>query len=245
MLDVLMDDVADTQKDKRFLDVLLQIPYSPRPRPDGLPSGRVPYYLFTTSVWTEIDKLAKRFPRHRELEEVLEFDYRQLLNTMRYACLVNSLPEILNRVEHDLYQPHNMHMMISGTMDLMCSPYFDISELSLIRQALWGGQVMGRIGNMVSTWEREVKEGDFTSGVFATAIEWGIIDASEITLVSPEELATLINTSGIIEYFLGKWESLRDELYTIADQVTSVDLKVFTSGLEELIRYHLGSRGLK
>jgi hypothetical protein len=196
-------------------------------------------------VWLEISRLAASFPRYAELREVFEFDYRQLLNTMRYAFLVNRLPEILNLTEHDLYQPHNMHMMISGTLDLMCSERFDRRDLAPIRQALWRGQVMGRIGNMVSTWEREIKERDFTSGVFAAAIERGVVKACDLPIMPPAALTRAIEESGVIEGFLRHWERLRDEVYRIAERVRSVDLLPYAAGLEELIRNHLGSRGLK
>jgi hypothetical protein len=246
MLDVLLDDVADNLKDGDFLGALLKIPFHPGPQPPpGLGPDRIRYYEFTVEVWSEIARLARSFPRYVELAEVFEFDYLQLLNTMRYAFLVNRLPELLNPTEHDLYQPHNMHMMISGTLDLMCSPGFERKDLALIRQALWRGQVMGRIGNMVSTWEREIKERDFTSGVFSAAIERGLLLASDLAQIPAEELRLAIEGSGVIEYFLGQWQRLRDEVFQIARRVESVDLSVLAAGLEELIRNHLGSRGLK
>jgi hypothetical protein len=246
MLDVLLDDVADNLKDGEFLDLLLKIPFSENPTTSrGLNPELILYHRFTLEVWSEIMRIASTFPRFDELSQVFEFDYRQLLNTMRYAYLVNRLPELLNPVEHDLYQPHNMHMMISGTLDLMCSPGFNRQEMGWIRQALWRGQLMGRIGNMVSTWEREIKERDFTSGVFATVIEWGVISAADLTSMTEKELTATIEESGVIQHFLDQWERLRGEIYELSEQVRSVDLTAYASGLEELIRIHLGSRGLK
>lgn len=104
---------------------------------------------------------------------------------------------------------------------------------------------MGRIGNMVSTWEREIKERDFTSGVFATVIEWGVISAADLTSMTEKELTATIEESGVIQHFLDQWERLRGEIYELSEQVRSVDLTAYASGLEELIRIHLGSRGLK
>jgi len=248
MLDVLLDDVADNfrYQDKAFLEALLDIPFS-SVQPKAPPSSpdRERYFNFTAEVWAEIQRLAAGFPRYGEFRDIWEFDYLQLLNTMRYAYLVNHVPEILNPTEHDLYQPHNMHMMISGTLDLMCSPSFDRQELSLVRQALWRGQVMGRIGNMVSTWEREIKEKDFTSGVFAAAIARGVVTAAEMPHMPPADLTAAIETSGVVQHFLKEWERLRDEVYEIALWVRSVDLSAYAAGLEKLIRNHLGSRGLK
>jgi len=247
MLDVLLDDVADNChfKDGRFLDALLRIPFGDGREPEWLGQDRREYFRFAAKVWEEIAHLAAGFPRYEEFREIWEYDVRQLLNTMRYAFLVNRFPEILNVTEHDLYQPHNMHMMISGTLDLMCSPGFDRDELRLVREALWRGQVMGRIGNMVSTWEREIRERDFTSGVFATAIERGIFSPAEMESMEAADLVAAIERSGVIEDSLERWARLRDEVFEIARKVRSIDLRRYGAGLEELIRNHLGSRGLK
>jgi hypothetical protein len=247
MLDVLLDDVADNFKyqDARFLDSLLRIPFDGIPKMPDLDPARLRYHAFTGQVWAEIARLTHSFPRFRELKDLWEFDVRQLLNTMRYGFLVNHFPELLNLTEHDLYQPHNMHMMIFSTQDLMCSSGFDRSEIRFIRRAMWCGQMMGRIGNMVSTWEREIKERDFTSGVFAEAIDRGVVDAGELALLPAEELTSLIERSGVVDHFLERWGELRDEVASIAEKVCSVDLTSYVKGLEELIRNHLGSRGLK
>ena len=261
MLDVLLDDVADNcnYKDGDFLRALIAIPFHPSlgvttgaadgpqelAAPTTLDQEKSAYFDFTVDVWREIHRLARTFPRYGEFQDVFDFDYRQLMNTMRYADLVNRIPEILNITEHDLYQPHNMHMMISGTLDLMCSAEVDRQELGAIRRALWRGQVMGRIGNMVSTWEREIKERDFTSGVFSAVIERGAISPCDLPQMSGEDLRELIQRSGVIDHFLRRWEGLRDEVYDIASGVRSVDLSQVAAGLEQLIRNHLGSIGLK
>ncbi len=248
MLDVLLDDVADNEhhKDGAFLAQLLKIPFASHPSiTDGLSPERERYHRFVGVVWAEIQRLTSSFPRYEEFADVWRFDYRQLLNTMDYAFLVNRIPQILNLTEHDLYQPHNMHMMVSGTEDMMCSSGFDSRDLASVRQALWRGQVMGRIGNMVSTWMREIKERDFTSGVFAAAIERGAIDARALPHMDEPALIKAIQRSGVIPQFLKVWERLRDEVYRLAGRVTSVDLRVYAAGLEELIRNHLGSVGLK
>ena len=104
---------------------------------------------------------------------------------------------------------------------------------------------MGRIGNMVSTWEREIKERDFTSGVFAAAIAIGAVTAPEMAQMAAPDLVALIERSGVIEHYLAEWERLRDEVYDIAAEVRTVDMRKYAAGLEELIRNHLGSRGLK
>ena len=166
MLDVLLDDIADHLKDLAFLEQLLNVMETGvRPTEDAFAPHQRAYASFTMDVWEEIQRRVRCFPRYAEFAELLRFDYRQLFNVMRYSRLLNEYPEMFNLVEHDLYTPHNMHMMISATMDLMCSPAFDRSELAMLREVVWRAQCHGRIGNLVTTWQREIGEDDFTSGV--------------------------------------------------------------------------------
>src|SRR4029078_686428 len=99
--------------------------------------------------------------------ELLCYDLEQLLNTVRYSELVNQNLCLLNLVEHDLYSPHGLIITAFATIDLMCMPDFRFEELGRLRQMLWHADWMARIGNLVTTWQREMSDGDLTSGVFA------------------------------------------------------------------------------
>src|SRR5207247_1166446 len=151
----LLDDVADQNGDDELLERLLTLPPSGE-LPDfaQFPPEQQAYARFTAEVWQEIHARAKRFPGYARYADLLRYDYLQLFNTMRYSHLLNRNPALLNLTEHDLYLPHNMHMMVSATLDLMCSPDFDPSEVGWLREAIWHAQCMGRIGNLVTTWER-------------------------------------------------------------------------------------------
>jgi hypothetical protein len=246
MLDVLLDDIADHQKDLAFLEQLLGI----------LETGIVPseevfkpqqraYARFTIEVWDEIQRRISHFPRYAEFAELLRFDYRQLFNVMRYSRLLNEYPEMFNLVEHDLYTPHNMHMMISATMDLMCSPRFERTELAILREVVWRAQCMGRIGNLVTTWQREIGEDDFTSGVFARAISCGDLAVRELSSGNRAHLETVIKQQEHEEFFLRRWQTYRREILTLRTRCNSVNFTELVNGLQRLICLHLGSRGKK
>ncbi len=129
------------------------------------------------AVWQVYwDRVAK-YPCYSKFEPVLRYDLLQFLNTMRYSHLVNGRPYLLNMAEHDVYTPHNMMMVSFATLDLMCSPTFTPADVGALRECVWHAQSMGRIGNLLSTWKRELADRDFTSGVFARALANG-----EVTL---------------------------------------------------------------
>ncbi len=164
---------------------------------------------------------------------------------MRYSRLLNEYPEMFNLVEHDLYTPHNMHMMISATMDLMCSPQFDRTELAILREVVWRAQCMGRIGNLVTTWQREIGEDDFTSGVFARAISCGDLAVRELSSGNRTHIESVIKQQEHEEFFLRRWQTYRREILTLRTRCDSVNFTELVNGLQRLICLHLGSRGKK
>lgn len=246
MLDVLLDDVADRRGDATLLEHLLEIPYG-RPGADlwdFSPQDRA-YVRFTERVWGEIRQRVREYPRFQQYAELLRYDYLQLINTMRYSHLLNADPALLNLAEHDLYLPHNMHMMISATIDLMCSPTFDRAELGLLREAAWHAQCMGRIGNLITTWQRELGEGDYTSGVFASAVSRGSLSLQDLMAGDKRRIETAIQQGDHETRFLRRWRKHRRRLISIGKKLRSVDLRPLAEGLQRLICLHLGSRGNK
>ena len=246
MLDVLLDDIADHQKDLAFLEQLLGILETGMvPAEDIFKPHQRAYARFTIDVWEEIQRRIRQFPRYAEFAELLRFDYRQLFNVMRYSRLLNEYPEMFNLVEHDLYTPHNMHMMISATMDLMCSPQFVRTELAILREVVWRAQCMGRIGNLVTTWQREIGEDDFTSGVFARAISCGDLAVRELSSGNRTHIESVIKQQEHEEFFLRRWQTYRREILTLRTRCDSVNFTELVNGLQRLICLHLGSRGKK
>jgi hypothetical protein len=246
MLDVMLDDVADHQKDLAFLEHLLHLLETGGQEVSKtlLPHQRA-YARFTIDIWSEIQRRIRAFPRHAEFAELLQFDYRQLFNVMRFSRLMDEYPEMFNLVEHDLYLPHNMHMMVSATMDMMCSPRFDRTEMGIVREAVWRGQCMGRIGNMTTTWQREIGEDDFTSGVFARALGCGDLKISDLWSGNREYIESVIRGRKHEEHFLERWQIYRREILALASRCRSVNLNSLVDGLQRLICLHLGSRGKK
>ncbi len=246
MFDCLLDDVADQQGDAVLLEHLLELPYG---RPETGPSRLSPdgqaYAQVTAEVWGEIQRRVRRYPCFDEYADLLRFDYLQLLNAMRYSYLLNRIPALLNLAEHDLYTPHNMHMMVSATIDLMCSPAFDRMELGLVREAVWHAQCMGRIGNLITTWQRELKEEDFSSGVYARAVSEGDLAVGDLLAGDSRRIERAILDGNHETYFLRRRQEHRRHLAAIKKKVRSVDLEELIVGLDRLICLHLGSRGYK
>ena len=150
---------------------------------------------------------------------------------------------MLNTTEHNLYTPHNMHIVVCFTFDIMASDDFDRSELGRLREIAWHTQCMGRIGNLVTTWERELREQDFTSGVYASAVSHGDLSVDQLRTGDPAEIAEVIRSCEHEEAYLREWQNHRAALLSPAYRMNSFDIRKIVDAFERLLCLHLGSRG--
>ena len=242
----LLDDIADREQDPEMLQMAMSLGLDDWST-DRLTfwSGRRRDYLeMIARVWKEVWGRCARYPRFAEFEQLLRFDTEQVFNSMRHSLLVNQRPELLNVIENDLYQPHNMQIMFMASVDLCASPSFDLDDLALVREVSWHTQRMGRIGNMVTTWEREVLDRDFTSGIFAHAAHLGVISGAELRDLPAHEIMSRLEEAACQDIFLQEWKDHYDFAARKIPEIRSVDFKPYLDGFEQLLKLHLGSRGL-
>jgi len=242
----LIDDIADREQDAEMLEMAIAASSNQWAieRLEFWSGRRRSYLEMICKVWNEVWTRCSTYPRFRDFEPLLKFDNEQVQIAMRYALLSNQCPGLLNVIEHDLYQPNNMQMIFMATVDLCASPDFNSDELGIAREVFWHAQRMGRIGNMITTWEREVLDRDFTSGIFAFAVHRGILSAADLRNLPAHEIMTLLETNDCQEHFIKEWKAHRTQMLRKLRRVKSIDLMPYLNGVEELFRTHLGSRGL-
>jgi hypothetical protein len=242
----LMDDIADREQDREMLESAIALANDEWSGERLFPwdERRRAYGEVIATIWSEVWGRCRTYPKFSTFEHLLRFDNQQTLNAMRYALIINQQPSLLNTIEHDLYQPHNMQIIFMATMDLCASPSFDLNELGIAREVFWHAQRMGRIGNMITTWEREVLDRDFSSGVFSHAINRGILQPVELSSLPAHEIMTILENAGCQEHFIQEWEEHRARLEEKIQNIRSVDLQPYLSAYEQLIKLHLCSRGL-
>lgn len=245
MLCVLLDDVADQRDRETFLEVLLKI-VDGQPTPDlSECTDDERYYAEITRRLAEIYfERVRNYPCFAAFEHLLRYDQFQYFNTMRYSQMLNRNLWLLNPIEHDLYLPHAMDMMSFATIDLMCTPHFPIEELGRLREALWHLQCMGRVGNLLSTWRREIRQQDYTSGVFARAVIEGDLTVEQLRPENYSAIETAIVQGGHERYYFGRWKYHRECFLARARHVQATDLQKLLEGNDRFFLMHLGGRGL-
>jgi hypothetical protein len=245
MLCVLLDDVADLRGREAFLEILLRI-VEGQPHIDlsGCSDEERHYAAVTqrlTDIWLE---RLRTYPSFEVFENLLRYDEFQYFNAMRYSHMLNRNLWAMNPVEHDLYLPHAMDMMSFATTDLMCSVNFPMEELGRLREALWHLQCMGRVGNLLSTWRREIHQQDFASGVFARAVVQGDLSVEQLRPENFGQIEETIVNGGHERYYFGRWKYHRECFLAKSRHVHAVDLQKMLEGNDRLFLMHLGNRGL-
>lgn len=167
--DVLLDDLADNKslRDKKKLERACNIPW------DGS-EFKDEYLEAMRKIWVDCQNSIKKYPRFSEFEELFYYDLEQIISSMKYSYFVNT-HNITSYRELKEYVHHGVMVIVHGDLDLMCSPKFETEELSSVRTILHAAQNICHIGNMLATYEKEVKEHDFSSPIITYAIEEGII----------------------------------------------------------------------
>ncbi len=239
-----LDDLIETHADRRTFEQARRLPYDPTAVDPSAAAVDAEQFAFIERLWETFEDGVSGAPRHSEFVDVFEYDIRQTTNAMEYSGIVNENPCIANINGATNYGAHNMVMFPYADVDLMYSPDFELSEFGLLRDCLWDLQEMARIGNWVTTWEREVKEGDYTAGVVVLALQEGIITPAEL---NQSETAAIekIKDLDIEQRFKNRWADRYRALRTREYDTKSVDLDALIEGMETVFEYHLASRGYK
>jgi len=248
ILDTFFDDITDKYelRNRKLLEEILKVPFQQKYIEfNKLNKKEKKCVKFTIKIWNRIDKIIKKFPRYQKFKDIFEYDFSQLFNTLKYSYLVNQNYYLLNKTENWLYLPHSMLVVMNITLELMCSPKFNIQELAKLREVAWCAQNMSRIGNWVSTWEREITEGDFTSGVFVHALDSGIITIDDLIQGDKSEIIKKIKEGKIEEKLLKKWEQNYITIRKLIKDIKSINIKQKLLALQKIIFFHLTSRGYK
>lgn len=246
----ILDDILEKQRDQITFDELAMVPFSNSNRTPDHVDIDSDLYAFVTSVWQELESRLQSAPEYQTYSDLFLFDLRQAIDSIRYTEVVIETPAVATMSDLTRYESHNMVMFAYADIDLMHSPPNLRHELPQIRELIWEAQQMTRIGNWVSTWEREIREGDYSAGPIVYALNNDIISPGELERCEMDESAIEVliermHDHGIEKHFLVKWEHHLANVRDCAQRIEDIDFEPFIAGLEEILRYHLATRGLK
>jgi hypothetical protein len=249
MFVILLDDVADKKQARKLLAELLRIiSMGDCININKLNKKDREYLKFALKVWHRINCLIKKYPNYKKFEDLFQYDIKQIGNAMEYDHLVNSNHNLINQTEFWLYAPHTMQFIITSSIAFMCLPSLNKlnkNEFGLVREATWQALKMMRIGNWVSTWEREVGENDFSSGIFAYATGQKVITINELSSKNSSRIIKKIKKARIENKLLKEWESGYKNILAFHGKIKVINIKKFLNCLEKLLFFELISKKYK
>ena len=220
---ILVDDLADNVKlrNKHLLEKALQIPWNENEKYD------TKYLETTQKIWKDVINSIQKYPRYEEFEEIFKFDLNQFLDAIKYAYLINTM-EINNPLEDKKYFYHNMMIMLFLDIDIMCSPYFKKKDLSKFRPLAHWIQDICHVGNILSTFKREIKEEDFSSPIISLGLEEGLFTRKDIKN-NPEDVLKKLET--LIPLFIQRVDEDFAKIKYNGETIESIDVNEFYSRL--------------
>ncbi len=237
MFVILLGDMATVEKNKKLLKGILNIPLEKnyiKLRNANLKKQEYLYLKFSIKIWNHINKIIKKYPRYQEFKDIFRHDIEQILLSINFSFLINKNLYLINKTEYWEYFPHVMQLMIHATSDLMCFPKFNIQELGSLRESILLAQKVARITNWVSTWERELKEKDFSSGIFAYAIDFGILTIDDLKKEDCLEVINKVKRSKIEKKLLEEWGKYYWEIEKFNKKIKSININYLLSRIEKL-----------
>lgn len=243
MFVVQIDDISEIKGSDDLLEELLKLPFNTPIKRDHLSKEDDEYFQLTQEIWEDINKRVKKFPLYSKYKDCFNFDIFQLINSVKYGKLVTDSKYHMNETEYWQYFPNSMQIIINADLDLMCTPTFEIRDLSKFREMILTNQKMARIGNWLTTWQREVRSEDYSSVVVPYALSNGIIDYDD--LKDSEIIVKKISASDAHEHFLQEWQKLYDISVEIGKKIRSADYLKIIDRFEYLLTMHLISNNLK
>lgn len=246
MFVVQLDDVVDKRRKEKLLQEVLNICL----KENNINTGSLSledkkYLVFTKKLWDCILRKIRKYPNYKEMEEVFYYDFYQIINTMKFARLVNKKLNLINRNEYWLYFTNNMAFFIGLDVNMMCTNKNNLKNLNIFRTITYEAQIMGRICNWVTTWQREIKDKDFTSGIFAYAIDKDIISVGELNEGSENKIIKKINKAKIERSLLEKWENSYNKIDLMTGKIRNSYISSYLRGQKYLFMIDLVTKNYK
>lgn len=248
----LLDDLLEKERDQETFREAAKIPFDRRRVEPSRTAVDSEYIAVTERVWEALLANLRAAPHWNAYCDVLRYDLKQAIDAIESSYFIMRNPELVGLEELTRKTTHNMMMHTYADIDLMYASAPLEDELPLLREAVWHAQFMARVGNWLSTWERELAEHDYSSGVIVHALEEGIISTTDLNELEEDEseaasdrIAERIRAAGIEEHLLKKWQRHHDELAALGREFDAVDIESYVEGMRKVLRYHLASEGLK
>ncbi|NEU55808.1 outer membrane protein assembly factor BamD [Halorussus sp. MSC15.2] len=244
----ILDDFLEKDRDRETFDEAAKIPHSAYEMDPDREAVQSEQLRLAKRVWDDLRDVLADAPRSEFYLPLFRFDTQQAVDAIRYSYLLGRYPELANYRELTLHESHNVMMFAYADIDLMYSPALPTDDLAQLRRMVWQAQMMARIGNWVATWEREIRETDFSSGPVVHALEEGLLTYDELERLREdpeyrEEVVERLRDADVDAAFFERWQGHYEELERLAADLSTIDATSYVEGMETVLRYFIWGKG--
>lgn len=226
-----IDDIGEIEGNKEVFQKACRIPW------DNVETTNNKI-KFLSQTWNKISKKLQEKPQYERFKETFFFDLKTCFEAMNYTRVVNKNPEMFNQTELKTHDKYGMPLFLFVDIDLMHHTHIEESEIRQIRSTVDELTYIVRVGNWITTWEREIQENDLISGVVGKALQENIITYEEMKQLDSEALINKINNSGIETEMEQSWKANYDSINSKAPQLETFNLKSLVTGVGEVMTHY-------
>ncbi len=234
---VLIDDICDVAQNENDFEKCVAIL-------DGVtPDKGCDLYRLIYDVWHSVQHDIKKTPNYSSLKHELDDGYKRLIESFRYGLSISNC----QTVDWDTYieiTQDASHVYLAGLMDLLYIPNLSISQISQFKTVFLQTQKMAQIGNWITTWKREIKQRDFSSGVIVYALENNWINRDALENMDSETLIRHIKQCPSEQYLLDMWQKTRMDVVQLSNQIKSPLLDGYVDSFSVIASMQLAASGL-
>lgn len=238
-LGILLDDICDLGRDKTVLDqCILALKGNINPE-------NIELYQLIADTWAMIENEMKQTPNYEFVKPAFNDAYQKWIDSLEYCIWLGEAPRFEEKWEKRLEVIAQTSLIyLVGIIDLSFIPNLSAQQLSSAIQVFLRTQKMVQLSNWTTTWERELAQRDFTSGIFSIALENGWVDWDSLMNEAPEKVAEKIRSSPAESYLWNEWERLRVESLQFVQQAQLLSLDGYVDGFSAFMYLELAHTGL-
>lgn len=240
---VLLDDICDLGQDRLLFDkVILALT---KGEITGI-DGDVELCRFILDIWLNLQFAIEQTPNYSLVKPLLDQAYQDWITSFEYSLLIqdHSFHAKDNWEKHLEIIAHSTIIYWAALIDLLFVPHLLAHQAESASQVFLRTQKMAEIGNWVSTWERELAQRDFTSGIYAIALENDWITWDDLNYESLDDVKQKIQSSPVESYLWNEWERLRVESQQIVSEIQLPALNGYVESFSAIMFMQLASKGL-
>lgn len=243
MFIILVDDISVRNNKEELLNELLGIPFKKKhARITRLIKKDLDYLFFAQKIWYYVKVTIEQYPKYSILDNIFYYDTEQFLNSVKYTHLIHKNPSLINIIEYWFYLCYKMQVIFNFDLDLMCcDSTYDFKNLGKEREIILHLQKTGRINNWLTTWEREVKEGDFSNIIVAYALDNRIIEIKD--LKDKNKVIKQIKNFGLEKKLLIEWIKRYEKMYRLSKKSNLKNNKEIFIKAKYFLFMHLVGKG--